>query len=154
MPSLLRPLKPEPGFVWITLLLFCGFGAWLIAKGSQFNSVGAQAVGALLVAAGIYYTIQCCLTARRASAHRRSVDDQATSGASDGRVSSDQLINISFHCGSDRVIEREWPAVPRLGEIVILDVGILVVSEVHWYDDPIGLPYVHAHLEPRPNAEK
>jgi hypothetical protein len=52
------------------------------------------------------------------------------------------------------VIEREWPAVPRIGEIVILDVGIMVVSEVHWSDDPIGLPYIHVHLEPRPNAEK
>ena len=59
------PTRPDRGYVWITLLIFYGLGAWLIAKGSQFNSVCTKTIGALLVAAGIYYSIQWCLAVRR-----------------------------------------------------------------------------------------
>lgn len=60
------------------------------------------------------------------------------------------LIRIHFHCGEGRGLECEWPAVPRIGETVINEFGVFIVGEVHWDDDPIGTPYVHVHLDPRP----
>lgn len=69
-------------------------------------------------------------------------------------MSNSRLVTIYFHCGNERGLERARPAVPRIGEIVITEFCSMIVSEVHWDDDPIGLPYVHVHLEPRPNAEK
>jgi hypothetical protein len=60
------------------------------------------------------------------------------------------LITVYFHCGEGRGLERKWRAIPRIGDTVINEHGFFVVSEVHWDDDPIGEPYVHVHLEPRP----
>ncbi|HEY2827363.1 MAG TPA: hypothetical protein VGJ04_07155 [Pirellulales bacterium] len=58
MPIPITPLKPEPGFVWITLLLFYGFGAWLFAKGIEINSIGTKAIGGFLVICGLYYSLE------------------------------------------------------------------------------------------------
>ena len=54
------PTRPDRGYVWITLLIFYGLGAWLIAKGSQFNSVGTKTIGALLVAREFIIQFQYC----------------------------------------------------------------------------------------------
>jgi hypothetical protein len=62
------------------------------------------------------------------------------------------LMKVYFHCGSGRGLEREWRAVPRVGETVMNEYGIFTVAEVHWDDDDIGEPYVHVHLEPRANG--
>jgi len=58
MPMPINPIKPNRATVWMTLLLFFVFGFWLITNGMQFNSLGSQILGALLVAAGICFSIQ------------------------------------------------------------------------------------------------
>jgi hypothetical protein len=59
------------------------------------------------------------------------------------------LIDIYFHVEGREPVECGGPAVPRLGETVILN-GAFTVAEVHWEaDDPLDIPYVHVHLEPR-----
>ena len=45
------PTRPDRGYVWIALILFYGFVAWLIAKGAKENSAGTQTFGAILLAA-------------------------------------------------------------------------------------------------------
>jgi hypothetical protein len=62
---MLNPLKPEPGFVWISLLLFYGFGAWLFTKGIEINSIGTKAFGGLLIIGGLYYSLQWFQALRR-----------------------------------------------------------------------------------------
>jgi hypothetical protein len=64
MPIPVNPVKPTPGTFWQTLLMFFGFGAWLIGKGAKANSTTMQTVGAILFAAGIYFSIQWFLARR------------------------------------------------------------------------------------------
>ena len=65
----------------------------------------------------------------------------------------EHLLRICFYCGQGKTIEREWPSVPRIGEVVINEFGSFVVADVHWEDDVIGVPYVHIHLETREAEE-
>ena len=48
----------------MVLLMFYGLGVWLVARAVQFHSVGAAALGGLLVIAGIYNTIKWLLVRR------------------------------------------------------------------------------------------
>lgn len=60
------------------------------------------------------------------------------------------LVDIYIHIKDRPPVQCQWPVVPRVGETVILD-GEFIVAEVHWEaDDPLEIPYVHLHLEPRP----
>jgi hypothetical protein len=51
------------------------------------------------------------------------------------------VLLITRDQGGEKLVERQWPAVPRVGEAVVLhDVaGTFEVVEVVWYDQPTGM---------------
>jgi hypothetical protein len=62
---MIRPLKPEPGYVLIVILAFFGLGAWLDIKGLEINSIGTKAFGGFLIIGGLYYSLQWFQAKRR-----------------------------------------------------------------------------------------
>ena len=50
--------RPHRGHVWMTLLMFYGVGITLFIKSMDQRSLGGVCIGALLVLAGIYYSIR------------------------------------------------------------------------------------------------
>ena len=63
----------------------------------------------------------------------------------------DEMFTIWFSEGGKRLAEREWPIVPRVGEVVTLQgsTGLFEVIRVHWQEHGETTNGLAAHVSVR-----
>ncbi len=64
------------------------------------------------------------------------------------------MFTVWFSEGGNRLAEREWPIVPRVGEIITLhdSTGLFEVIRVHWQEHGEGINGLAAHVSLRSAA--